>query len=248
MPLEPEQLETLRALVEAANTVERARRRFYLSRGDGADYVHGPNGVSLVVLAEDLYDLASAGYLRPTQRFVTGDMEFMVSPEGVRLIEEIDRSEPMQVIEKEVTSRYFESDVFQERYSSAYARWSEAAALLWGPDQERELTTIGHKAREAVQEFATALLVRHDVTDAPDNPAHTVARLKLVIAAHRDRLGEARRHLLEALVVYWGEVIDLLQRQEHGGQKEGEALTWEDGRRAVFQTAIVMYEIDRTLD
>jgi hypothetical protein len=52
---------------------------------------------------------------------------------------------------------------------------------------------------------------------------------------HRDRLGEARRHLLDALIVYWGEVLDLIERQEHGGQKEGEPLTWEDGRRAVFQ-------------
>jgi hypothetical protein len=68
-----------------------------------------------------------------------------------------------------------------------------------------------------------------------------------VIARHGGQLGEARSHLLDALLAYWGEVNDLLQRQEHGGQKEGEPLTWEDGRRAVFHTAIVMYEIDRTL-
>jgi hypothetical protein len=37
------------------------------------------------------------------------------------------------------------------------------------------------------------------------------------------------------------------KRQEHGGQKEGRPLTWEDARRVVFQTLIVMYEIDRAL-
>jgi hypothetical protein len=47
--------------------------------------------------------------------------------------------------------------------------------------------------------------------------------------------------------VYWGTVNDLIQRQEHGAQREGGALAWEDGRRVVFQTAIVMFEIDRSL-
>ena len=82
---------------------------------------------------------------------------------------------------------------------------------------------------------------------ASSDPAHTANRLRAVIDAHRGGLGEARSQLLDALIVYWGEVIDLLQRQEHGGQNEGEPLAWEDGRRAVFQTAVVMYEIDRTL-
>ncbi len=37
-------------------------------------------------------------------------------------------------------------------------------------------------------------------------------------------------------------------RQEHGAQKESETLQWEDARRVVFQTAMVMFELDRTLD
>lgn len=53
--------------------------------------------------------------------------------------------------------------------------------------------------------------------------------------------------MLDALVVYWGTVSDLIQRQEHGAQKEGEALRWEDGRRVVFQTAVVMFEIAHTV-
>jgi hypothetical protein len=53
--------------------------------------------------------------------------------------------------------------------------------------------------------------------------------------------------MLDALLAYWGTTSDLAQRQEHGAQKEGEVLTWEDSRRLVFHTAIVMVEIDRTL-
>lgn len=39
----------------------------------------------------------------------------------------------------------------------------------------------------------------------------------------------------------------LAQRQEHGEQKGGEELTWEDGRRVVLYTAMVMAECDRML-
>lgn len=53
--------------------------------------------------------------------------------------------------------------------------------------------------------------------------------------------------MLDALLVYWGAVNDLIQRQEHGATKEGEALRWEDGRQVVFQTAVVMFEIARAI-
>jgi hypothetical protein len=49
------------------------------------------------------------------------------------------------------------------------------------------------------------------------------------------------------LLAYFGTVSDLIQRQEHGAQKEGEGLMWEDARRVVFQTALVMFELDRVL-
>jgi hypothetical protein len=135
----------------------------------------------------------------------------------------------------------------QSRYPSAYQRWQEAANILWSDSSADELTTIGHNTREAVQEFATALVDHTALEGAHGNPAHTVARPRAVIDASRDRLGDARHDFLDALLVYWGEVNDLLKRQEHGGQKEGEPLSWEDGRRAVFQTAIVMYEIHRAI-
>ena len=57
----------------------------------------------------------------------------------------------------------------------------------------------------------------------------------------------AVRATLDSLVSYWGAIADLAQRQEHGAQKEGEALVWEDARRLVFHTTFVMVELDRAL-
>jgi hypothetical protein len=47
------------------------------------------------------------------------------------------------------------------------------------------------------------------------------------------------------MLAFWGAVSDLAQRQEHGAQREAEPLGWEDARRLVFLSAVVMYEIDR---
>lgn len=53
--------------------------------------------------------------------------------------------------------------------------------------------------------------------------------------------------LLEAVAAYWSAVNGVVQRQEHGEQKGGEELTWEDGQRVVYHTATVMVESERIL-
>ena len=77
--------------------------------------------------------------------------------------------------------------------------------------------------------------------------AHTKNRIRSVINARSERLGDTEKTFLDALISYWDSIDDLTQRQEHGAQKEGKPLLWEDGRRLVFQTAVVMFEIDRAL-
>lgn len=215
----------------------------------GGMHIDGPSGSRTLQynVQDDLDDLSTHGLIRIRRRGNHGDFDFTITPEAYDFLEAQAMIEPLVRVEQEIISQYISGDAFRERYSAAYQRWSEAAALLWGRDAEAELTTIGHKTREAVQEFATALIERDQLTDVDSNPAHTAARLRTVVDHHRVRLGEARSKVLDALIVYWGEVNDLLQRQEHGGQKEGEPLAWEDGRRVVFQTAVVMHEIDRTL-
>ena len=55
-------------------------------------------------------------------------------------------------------------------------------------------------------------------------------------------LGEPVSAYLDALLAYWGTMSDLVQRQEHGAAKEGQLLVWEDARRVVVGTLIVMTE------
>lgn len=243
---EPETVALLRELADAARSVPRDQREFHVLPHLSGCTLHGPGQRTSLSAAEerDIDDLAAAGLLRRRNRSQHSS-SFTVAPEAYVFLQDTDSREPLGRVEGEVT-RYLDAPAFRDKYVMPYQRWQEAAQLLWGPHAENELTTIGHKTREAVREFASQLVKDYAVSTTTD-PAKTVARLKAVVDAHRDRLGEARRHLLDALVSYWGEVNDLLQRQEHGGQKEGVPLAWEDGRRAVFQTALVMYEIDRTI-
>jgi hypothetical protein len=60
-------------------------------------------------------------------------------------------------------------------------------------------------------------------------------------------LSKTDREFAAALLAYFGTTSDLIVRQEHAARKEGERLVWEDARRVVFQTASVMFELDRFL-
>jgi hypothetical protein len=53
--------------------------------------------------------------------------------------------------------------------------------------------------------------------------------------------------LLTALADYQDAVNAVIQRQEHGDQRPGNPLTWEDARAAVFQTANMLHEYARLL-
>jgi len=98
-----------------------------------------------------------------------------------------------------------------------------------------------------MQEFASELGRRFNPPNFGTNVQHVVARVRAVLEHRGSTLGSTERAFLDALLPYWGTVVDLVQRQEHAGQKEGESIVWEDGRRVVFQTAVVMFEIARAL-
>jgi len=98
-----------------------------------------------------------------------------------------------------------------------------------------------------MQEFVASCVERFNPPGIDQDKARTVSRLKAVLNHCTQKLGKTEQSFLDALTAYWGEVNDLIQRQEHGAQKEGQQLIWEDGRRVVFQTAVVMFEVDRAL-
>lgn len=173
---------------------------------------------------------------------------FDITPVGFSFYEEAKQQtgQPTQRVKSSIKT-YFDSTDFQKVYSQAYIKWSEAESLLWRSDSLSQLTTIGHLCREAMQEFASACVERYRLSDIDKDKAHIIERLRAVLTHFSARLGHTEKPLYDALLVYWGTLSDLVQRQEHGAQKEGQQLIWEDGRRVVFQTAVVMFEVDRVL-
>ena len=155
------------------------------------------------------------------------------------------RAESVRVESRVV--EYIDAERFQQRHPSAYKTWKHAHDL-YERDAEGQATVIGHHAREALATFADDLVTQCGVhvEHEENREAGTVKKLRSVFRAE-PQLGSTARNHLDALTRYWRSVSDLAQRQEHGGKREGEPLALEDARRLVFQTMVVMYEVDRVV-
>jgi hypothetical protein len=155
-------------------------------------------------------------------------------------------NEPTQRVESNVRA-YFDSERFREVHPQAFQKWAQAEELLWSSDAPSQLTTIGHYVREAMQEFAASLMLKHGIPEVGTDKAKTINRLKLVLDTHNNNIGTSENELLEALLRYWCAVEKLTQRQEHGALREKQDLTWGDARRLVFQLMVVMFELEASL-
>lgn len=252
--LEDEQKELLSKLVEASRNVSKRTMFLAVTRWElGGDvttkvYHNGLPDGKIDIFKGDLELLADAGLVSPLSEAPGRALQFYVSPSGSNYYEELKATQgtPLETVESEI-HRYLDADHFQQRYPEVYKKWCATETQLWQSESEDQLTTICHLCREAMQAFVTALISQHKPTKVDSDPAHTVSRLKAVLEVHRPKLGRTGKPFLEAIIAYWRTVSDLIQRQEHGASKEGEPLNWEDGRRVVFQTIIVMFEIDRAL-
>lgn len=252
IPLEEEQKDLLAMLVEAARNVPRDQRREFMimwhvgSREPTLSHPGLP-GKRTTAHMGDVDVLRDAGLIQ-VLRDDRGSRAFDVHPLGFKYYDEMRRqsSEPIFRVESEIR-RYVDSERFQQAFPNAYKKWAEAEELLWSSDSESQATTIGHLCREAMQEFVTALVERFQPPDVDHDIAHTVARLRAVLDIRKEQLSKTERPFLDALLAYFGTLCDLIQRQEHGGQREGEPLIWADTRRVIFQTAVVIFEIDASL-
>jgi hypothetical protein len=248
--LEPEHEQLLITLVESSRDMPRDQREFFFSRSFEGDEIEGGGLASPIeVSLPDLEYLAECDLLRLKMHPDGTQATLTVAPQGVDRYEAIHRraATPLQQVDARIRS-YLESPGFRSACPTAFQRWREAAELLWAPDSSDHLSAIGHKAREAMQEFGTALVERHHPSDANPDATKTLDRISAVLRMHKSELGKRRLALFDALFDYWRTTVDLVQRQEHGGQKEGEPLGWEDARRVVFQTANVMVEIHRATE
>jgi hypothetical protein len=199
----------------------------------------------LVAFEGDLDTLRTRGLISYGR---SGKASFYVTPEGFRAYEKlnVDEGYPISRLQEKVRN-YLNSKLFRDTYPAAFEKWSQADLLLWQGDSTPSMTTIGHLTREAMQEFAAGLAERFGLSSVHKDKSKTVARIKAALGAGAQAFGERERAFLEALVVYWGTVADLTQRQEHGAQREGTELVWQDARRVVFHTALVMFEVDLAL-
>lgn len=250
VPLEDEQEELLAIMVEASRAVPRDQRHEFLFLRHMGGSVLAHQGMAAIGREQyqphlgDLETLHERGLIRLRQ---TGEYDYSadVRPEGTHYYEQMQvrRGQPMM---KTVTAarEYLETESFRRRHEASVAKWQEAERLLWSADSQQAATTIGHLCREAMQLFAGQLARSSGAVGDP-NPQNTVSRVRSVLAAWIG--SDARKAVAEALIVYWGTVADLTQRQEHGVQREQGPLTWEDSRRLVTQTLMVMYELDREL-
>lgn len=248
--LEPEQKITLEEMVEAARRVARnAREKFIATRTMGrpaTDLIHdGWPQDHQGVFEGDLDALVDAGLLAATFSR-QGTPLYDITPLGYKYYEHLQHEKGAPTTRVESTHRsYIDAAAFKARYPLAYQKWARAEALVWSAESEAALTMIGHLCRESLQEFMDELSSNRGLAN-PAPKAATISRLRFVIGK-TPRLGETARAHLDAMLVYASTLIDLTQRQEHGGLREGEPLTWDDGRRLVFQTLVVLAELDREL-
>jgi hypothetical protein len=254
MLLMPEQERLLIDLVDAERRIPREQRQhFIISR------TIGPRGVQLMhegwlerdrcVFEGDLEVLAKNGLISISKIRSGHDLDvFYVTPLGFKHYEELMKrqGQPIERLES-VIRNYISSSSFQQKFPSAYSKWAQAETLLWASDSSEAFTTIGHLLREAVHEFAEVLVTTNKPANVDTDRTKTVSRIRAVLDLQASKLGISERAFLDALLSYWGTVIDLIQRQEHGSQRERSPLVWQDTRRVVFQCIIVMFEIDSVL-
>lgn len=234
-------------MIQGAREVPRSEREWLLMRYGGGSFFEGPGIGRKDVPEGDVAMLERAGFIQAI-RFSPrdGNPTYVLTPEARDHYAQMQGGEPAARQESELR-RFLELEHFRADYPKAYGKWAEADALLWRADSQSELTTVGHKAREALQEFASEVVERFAPPDVAPDPGLVNKRLGAVIAHLLPMLGEKRSELLKALGDYSEAVLAIVQRQEHGAQKEGEDLTWNDARRVVFHVGAVMYEFAEQL-
>jgi len=150
---------------------------------------------------------------------------------------------------------YLEGGPFSSAHPLARGRWLAAWQSLWCADSKEKLIAVAAKARVALQAYSASLLERNlRLATSVRSPrfaeaarhAEPVEGLASVLETYRPQLGDERCELLQGLLENWSELLAVMCCHEERRQRAGERLRWEDGRRLVLVTALVMVEIDRS--
>jgi hypothetical protein len=250
--LEPEQEELFTFIVEAARSVSREKREKFIviqiADANLALLIHpGINNREIEVYSGDIKEIGTQGLIA-IEYSSGGTLTFDITSFGFKYYEYLKTKKGEAVERVEVTVRdYINSSIFKTKYPDAFNKWSSAETLLWQKDSPQQLTSIGHHCREAVQAFVDALIELYQPPNVIKDKTKTKNRLRAVFDLKAKQLGEKRKEFVEALLEYWDALEGLIQRQEHGAYKDGEQLSLEDARRVVFQTMVLIFEIDKVL-
>jgi hypothetical protein len=150
---------------------------------------------------------------------------------------------------------YLDGEPFGSAHPLARGRWLAAWQSLWQADSKDRVIAVAGRARVALQAYSASMLEVHLqlAMNARSPRFAEVARrarplegLSSIIELYRPQLGEDRCELLRGLLEQWWTLLELIERHEERRQEAGERLRWEDGRRLVLFTALVIVEIDRS--
>ena len=165
-----------------------------------------------------------------------------VSPEGLRKTFQDQASDRSRQVALDIVA-YVEDEPFRRRYPGAHAKW-RAAVDLYNADGVRHASAIGIHCRESMGHFATELCTLHGVRSATN--VRPTDKIRDVIRVTPGLDPEVLR-VLDALVALWLAIHDLVNRQVHGNERGAGALNADDSLRVVFQTMLVMFELDRAI-
>jgi hypothetical protein len=251
--LSDDQEQLLTALVEARRALPADHRSPFLVPpydGRGSRYflmLPRPSAFRLTAYLGDVTTLIEAGLLR-AEHGQRGLKAVDLTNRAFAAYDAIRAREGGATARREAyVHRYLDDAATRARYPAALAKLDEADALLWADGGDQSLSTIGHLCREALQLFAAVLVAEVGVAEAEPDPARTKNRVRAALDQLGAELGGRERNLLTALLDYWSAVNGVVQRQEHGSQAAERPLTWDDARRVVFHTAVVMLEIAASL-
>jgi hypothetical protein len=151
---------------------------------------------------------------------------------------------------------YLEGELFRAAHPLARGRWVVAWEMLWCADSHAKVIALGERARTAMLAFAASMVERcvplamdanwPEVLAGATQRPEPVDGLATITEAYRRELGEERTTLLRSLLEDWRSLLERVERHGRASRPDGERLRWEDGRRLVLFTALVMVETDRS--
>ena len=196
----------------------------------------------------DVRILADHGYVGVLKYNKKGEPVYYVTNEGVEFIAADTAEHGPQPFVQQMVSLV--DGKLPPQFGRASELMKEAARRLMQAENEHGWSEVGHKCREALHEFAEVLYRQHVPPTEQETISRdkTVQRLKAVVRQLRGRVGDTTSQLLDALLEYWGAVSDLVNKVEHRSQREDRPLTWDDARRAVLYSYLVMAELVRVTE